>query len=91
MSKRIEYQNKVLKVICQFYHLSMLNTYQTEATIEDMNFIRCTKNQQQVTADLLKQYQKEFKGRTLAVTWNYLRDSMSSYLPQPNPITIIRE
>ncbi|KAI5394138.1 Acyl-coenzyme A oxidase 2 [Lathyrus oleraceus] len=31
--------------------------------------------------------QKKFKGRTLAVTWNYLRDSMSSYLSRPNPVT----
>ncbi|XP_050889721.1 acyl-coenzyme A oxidase 2, peroxisomal-like [Lathyrus oleraceus] len=42
---------------------------------------------QQVAGDLLKQYQKIFKGGTLAVTWNYLRDSMSSYLSQPNPVT----
>ncbi|XP_050875976.1 acyl-coenzyme A oxidase 2, peroxisomal-like [Lathyrus oleraceus] len=42
---------------------------------------------QQVAGDLLKQYQKKFKGGTLAVTWNYLRDSMSSYLSRPNPVT----
>ncbi|GAB2278617.1 Acyl-coenzyme A oxidase 2, peroxisomal [Dionaea muscipula] len=42
---------------------------------------------QQVAADLLKQYQEKFRGGTLAVTWNYLRESMSSYLSQPNPVT----
>ncbi|KAK6923740.1 Acyl-CoA dehydrogenase/oxidase C-terminal [Dillenia turbinata] len=42
---------------------------------------------QQVAGDLLKQYQAKFKGGTLAVTWNYLRESMSSYLSQPNPVT----
>uniref|UniRef100_A0ACD5XVA0 Uncharacterized protein n=1 Tax=Avena sativa TaxID=4498 RepID=A0ACD5XVA0_AVESA len=42
---------------------------------------------QQVARDLLKQYEKKFKGGTLSVTWNYLRDSMSSYLSQPNRVT----
>ncbi|CAA6664421.1 unnamed protein product [Spirodela intermedia] len=42
---------------------------------------------QQVAGDLLKQYQEKFKGTALAVTWNYLRDSMATYLSQPNPIT----
>uniref|UniRef100_A0A804P0M1 acyl-CoA oxidase n=1 Tax=Zea mays TaxID=4577 RepID=A0A804P0M1_MAIZE len=40
-----------------------------------------------VAGDLLKQYQENFKGGTLSVTWNYLRDSMSTYLSQPNPVT----
>jgi len=35
----------------------------------------------------LKQYQEKFKGGTLSVTWNYLRDSMGTYLSQPNPVT----
>jgi len=38
--------------------------------------------------DLLKQYQGKFKGGTLAVTWNYLRESMNTYLSQPNPVTV---
>ncbi|KAG2563238.1 hypothetical protein PVAP13_8KG311800 [Panicum virgatum] len=42
---------------------------------------------QQVAGDLLKQYQEKFKGGTLSVTWNYLRDSMGTYLSQPNPVT----
>ncbi|KAE9602829.1 hypothetical protein Lal_00049520 [Lupinus albus] len=42
---------------------------------------------QQVAGDLLKQYQGMFKGGTLAVTWNYLRESMNTYLSQPNPVT----
>lgn len=42
---------------------------------------------QQVAADLLKQYKEKFQGGTLAVTWNYLRDSMNTYLSQPNPVT----
>ncbi|KAL6653948.1 hypothetical protein ACP70R_007413 [Stipagrostis hirtigluma subsp. patula] len=42
---------------------------------------------QQVAGDLLKQYQEKFKGGTLSATWNYLRDSMSTYLSQPNPVT----
>ncbi|KAL6841620.1 hypothetical protein ACP4OV_028559 [Aristida adscensionis] len=42
---------------------------------------------QQVAGDLLKQYQEKFKGGTLSVTWNYLRDSMTTYLSQPNPVT----
>lgn len=41
---------------------------------------------QQVAADLLKQYKEKFQGGTLLVTWNYLRDSMSSYLSAPNPV-----
>ncbi|KAG5529421.1 hypothetical protein RHGRI_029971 [Rhododendron griersonianum] len=41
----------------------------------------------QVAGDLLKQYQQKFQGGTLAVTWNYLRESMNSYLSQPNPVT----
>lgn len=41
----------------------------------------------QVAADLLKQYKEKFQGGTLAVTWNYLRESMSAYLSQPNPVT----
>ncbi|XP_059433640.1 acyl-coenzyme A oxidase, peroxisomal [Corylus avellana] len=42
---------------------------------------------QQVAADLLKQYKEKFRGGTLAVTWNYLRESMNTYLSQPNPVT----
>ncbi|KAF1876241.1 hypothetical protein Lal_00006872 [Lupinus albus] len=42
---------------------------------------------QQVAGDLLKQYQSKFKGGTFAVTWNYLRESMNTYLSQPNPVT----
>lgn len=42
---------------------------------------------QQVAGDLLKQYKEKFKGGTLAVTWNYLRESMNTYLSQPNPVT----
>jgi acyl-CoA oxidase len=41
----------------------------------------------QVAADLLKQYKQKFQGGTLAVTWNYLRESMNTYLSQPNPVT----
>ncbi|KAJ7956848.1 Acyl-coenzyme A oxidase [Quillaja saponaria] len=42
---------------------------------------------QQVAADLLKQYKEKFQGGTLTVTWNYLRESMNTYLSQPNPVT----
>ncbi|KAL4645394.1 hypothetical protein ACB092_02G232500 [Castanea dentata] len=42
---------------------------------------------QQVAGDLLKRYKEKFQGGTLAVTWNYLRESMNSYLSQPNPVT----
>ncbi|KAJ9561631.1 hypothetical protein OSB04_006791 [Centaurea solstitialis] len=42
---------------------------------------------QQVAGDLLKQYQEKFRGGTFAVTWNYLRESMNTYLSQPNPVT----
>ncbi|KAF5749818.1 acyl-coenzyme A oxidase 2 peroxisomal [Tripterygium wilfordii] len=42
---------------------------------------------QQVAGYLLKQYQEKFRGGTLAVTWNYLRVSMNTYLSQPNPVT----
>ncbi|MQL94151.1 hypothetical protein Taro_026809 [Colocasia esculenta] len=42
---------------------------------------------QQVAGDLLKQYKEKFQGGTLSVTWNYLRDSMGTYLSQPNPVT----
>lgn len=40
-----------------------------------------------VAGDLLKQYKGKFKGGTFAVTWNYLRESMNTYLSQPNPVT----
>ncbi|CAN0919493.1 Acyl-coenzyme A oxidase 2, peroxisomal [Linum grandiflorum] len=43
---------------------------------------------QQVAGDLLKRYQEKFQGGTLTVTWNYLRESMNSYLSQPNPVTV---
>ncbi|KAF6149156.1 hypothetical protein GIB67_026012 [Kingdonia uniflora] len=42
---------------------------------------------QQVAGDLLKQYKEKFQGGTLTVTWNYLRQSMDTYLSQPNPVT----
>ncbi|KAG9451578.1 hypothetical protein H6P81_011543 [Aristolochia fimbriata] len=42
---------------------------------------------QQVAADLLKQYKEKFQGGTLIVTWNYLRESMGTYISQPNPVT----
>ncbi|KFK28196.1 hypothetical protein AALP_AA8G484800 [Arabis alpina] len=42
---------------------------------------------QQVAGDLLKQYKEKFQGGTLTVTWNYLRESMNTYLAQPNPVT----
>lgn len=48
-----------------------------------MNFLL----QMKVAADLLKQYQQKFKGGTFTVTWNYLRESMNTYLAQPNPVT----
>ncbi|KGN53223.2 hypothetical protein Csa_014485 [Cucumis sativus] len=40
-----------------------------------------------VAAYLLKQYKEKFQGGTLALTWNYLRESMNTYLSQPNPVT----
>lgn len=42
---------------------------------------------QQVAAYLLKQYKEKFQGGTLSVTWNYLKESMNTYLSQPNPVT----
>nr|GLL19439.1 acyl-coenzyme A oxidase 2, peroxisomal-like [Ipomoea trifida] len=42
---------------------------------------------QQLAGFLLKQYGEKFRGGTLSVTWNYLRQSMKSYLSQPNPVT----
>lgn len=46
---------------------------------------------QQVAADLLKQFKAKFKGGTLTVTWNYLRDSMGTYLSQKNPVVTHRD
>eukprot|EP00271_Cylindrocystis_brebissonii_P009005 TRINITY_DN23584_c0_g1_i1.p1 TRINITY_DN23584_c0_g1~~TRINITY_DN23584_c0_g1_i1.p1 ORF type:complete len:698 (-),score=97.53 TRINITY_DN23584_c0_g1_i1:626-2719(-) len=46
---------------------------------------------QQVSADLLKQYKEKFSAGALTVTWNYLKDSMSSYLSQTNPVVTHRE
>jgi acyl-CoA oxidase len=40
-----------------------------------------------VAADLLKRYKEKFQGGTLTVTWSYLRESMNTYLSQPNPVT----
>lgn len=42
---------------------------------------------QQVAIDLLKQYKQKFRGGSLTVTWKYLKESMSTYLSQPNPVT----
>ncbi|POO02831.1 Acyl-CoA oxidase [Trema orientale] len=42
---------------------------------------------QQVAGDLLKQYKEKFQGGTFMVTWNYLKESMNTYLSQPNPVT----
>lgn len=46
---------------------------------------------QQVAADLLKQYKAKFQGGTFNVTWNYLRDMMSTYLSEANPVIARRE
>ncbi|CAI5461813.1 unnamed protein product [Closterium sp. Yama58-4] len=46
---------------------------------------------QQVAADLLKHYKEKFSGGALSVGWNYLRDSMGTYLSQTNPVTTHRE
>eukprot|EP01018_Ginkgo_biloba_P038487 Gb_06285 [translate_table: standard] len=46
---------------------------------------------QQVASDLLKQYKEKFQGGTLSVTWNYLRESMGTYLSQANPVISRRE
>ncbi|XP_002991925.2 acyl-coenzyme A oxidase, peroxisomal [Selaginella moellendorffii] len=46
---------------------------------------------QQVAADLLKQYKEKFQGGALSVTWNYLRESMGTYLNQTNPVVTHRE
>lgn len=45
----------------------------------------------QVSADLLKRYKEKFSGGTLSVAWNYLQDSMGTYLAQTNPVTTHRE
>lgn len=42
---------------------------------------------QQVAGDLLKRYQEKFRGGAFAGTWNYLRESMNTYLSAPNPVT----
>ena len=36
---------------------------------------------------MLKQYREKFQGGTFSVTWNYLKESMNTYLSQPNPVT----
>lgn len=41
---------------------------------------------QQVAADLLKHYKTKFQGGAFNVTWNYLRDTMSTYLSEANPV-----
>eukprot|EP00897_Mesotaenium_endlicherianum_P005878 jgi/Mesen1/5318/ME000265S04476 len=46
---------------------------------------------QQVAADLLKQYKEKFSAGPLTITWNYLRESMGTYLQQTNPVTTHRE
>ncbi|XP_024375799.1 acyl-coenzyme A oxidase 2, peroxisomal [Physcomitrium patens] len=46
---------------------------------------------QQVAGDLLKQYKRKFEGGALSVTWTYLRDSMTTYLSQTNPVVTHRE
>ncbi|XP_043696790.1 acyl-coenzyme A oxidase, peroxisomal [Telopea speciosissima] len=62
---------------------SLRNDHDVFQTFEGDNTVLL----QQVAADLLKQYKEKFQGGTLAVTWNYLRDSMATYLSQPNPVT----
>ncbi|OVA14618.1 Acyl-CoA oxidase [Macleaya cordata] len=63
---------------------SLRNDHDIFQTFEGDNTVLL---QQVVAGDLLKQYQEKFRGGTLAVTWNYLRDSMGAYLSQPNPVT----
>jgi acyl-CoA oxidase len=46
---------------------------------------------QQVAADLLKQYKAKFEGGALSVTWDYLRNSMGTYLSQTNPVVTHRD
>ncbi|KAJ7569225.1 hypothetical protein O6H91_01G067700 [Diphasiastrum complanatum] len=46
---------------------------------------------QQVAGDLLKQYKRKFEGGALTVTWTYLRESMSTYLSQTNPVITHRD
>ncbi|KAJ7539350.1 hypothetical protein O6H91_11G088400 [Diphasiastrum complanatum] len=46
---------------------------------------------QQVAGDLLRQYKAKFQGSSLSVTWNYLRESMGTYLSQTNPVATHRE
>lgn len=46
---------------------------------------------QQVAADLLKQFKKRFEGAALPVTWNYLKESMGTYLSQTNPVVTHRD
>lgn len=53
--------------------------------------LRCCYSELQVAADLLKQYKAKFEGGALSVTWNYLRDSMGTYLSQTNPVLTHRE
>jgi hypothetical protein len=45
----------------------------------------------QVAADLLKQYKAKFEGGALSVTWDYLRNSMGTYLSQTNPVVTHRD
>lgn len=44
-----------------------------------------------MAADLLKQFKKKFEGGALTVTWNYLRESMGTYLSQTNPVVTHRD
>lgn len=46
---------------------------------------------QQVAADLLKRYKEKFSVGPLTVTWNYLREAMSTYMTQTNPVATHRE
>ncbi|XP_047325220.1 acyl-coenzyme A oxidase 2, peroxisomal-like [Impatiens glandulifera] len=62
---------------------SLRNDHDVFQTFEGDNTVLL----QQVAGDLLKQYQEKFQGGTISVSWNYLKESMSSYLSQPNPVT----
>ncbi|CAM0901567.1 unnamed protein product [Alopecurus aequalis] len=62
---------------------NMRNDHDIFQTFEGDNTILL----QQVARYLLKQYAQKYKGGTLSATWNYFRDSMSTYLSQPNYVT----
>eukprot|EP00252_Welwitschia_mirabilis_P022679 TRINITY_DN6209_c0_g1_i1.p1 TRINITY_DN6209_c0_g1~~TRINITY_DN6209_c0_g1_i1.p1 ORF type:complete len:688 (-),score=124.73 TRINITY_DN6209_c0_g1_i1:361-2424(-) len=66
---------------------SMRNDHDIFQTFEGDNTVLL----QQVSGDLLKRYKEKFRGGAISATWNYLSDTMGTYLSEANPVVARRD